>query len=386
MIATMKEDCKIFCCPFLSDQTKGTGHMITQKQKRIRGTILALTGGTAWGFSGTCGQYIFAHSDMASGTLAAIRMLGAGGILLLFCVCRLLFSRRKDGGKDRKKQEMAHGRKEDVETGRQGKGETLRRGESEIKKGLLDIWKQPKDAVRLVLFALFGLMFSQYAYLTAISYSNSGTATVFQNTGIIMVMALSCLFGRRWPKKNEVAAAVLTLVGVVLIATHGNLSGLVISRAALTWGVLAAIALVSYTLLPGKLLDRWGTPLVNGYAMLLGGIVMGVKFHIWQEGWDFSRSIFMALIVMIVFGTVISFTFYMQGVADVGPVKASMLACIEPVVATTVSALWLKTEFAAIDLIGFVLIIGACLLVSVKGKEDREENTYEKKRESCNCN
>lgn len=307
---------------------------MTQKKRQIRGIILTLIGGTAWGFSGTCGQYIFANSQMESGMLAAIRMLGAGVILLLFT----LLTRKKE---------------------------------------TFNIWKNPVEAARLVVFAIGGLMFSQFAYLTAISYSNSGTATVFQNTGIIMVMIISCIFARRLPKGKEVTAAVLTLIGVVLLATHGRLDGLVISGDALLWGGLAAVALTTYTLLPGNLLKKWGTPLVSGFAMLIGGVVMAVAFRIWEKSWNFEIHIVLALLVMVVFGTVISFSFYLQGVSDIGPVKASMLACIEPVVATIVSALWLGTEFAPLDLLGFALVIGACLLVSLSGNDPETQEKTE---------
>lgn len=335
---------------------------MTEKKRHIRGTILTLAGGTAWGFSGTCGQYIFANSQMESGMLAAIRMLGAGSLLLIFCAAQMFFFHKKRNGREYGSQNIDYEKElRNIRNINNGKEEEECR-----RKNIFAIWRKPEDAVRLVIFAMGGLMFSQYAYLTAISHSNSGTATVFQNTGIIMIMILSCLFSRRWPKRNEVAAAIFTLTGIVLIATHGNLNGLVISGNALKWGMLAAIALVTYTLLPGKLLDTWGTPLINGYAMLMGGVVMAVKFRIWQANWNFDVDIILAITVMILFGTVISFTFYMQGVADIGPVKASMLACIEPVVATIVSALWLKTEFALMDLIGFILIIGACLLVSLR--------------------
>ena len=308
---------------------------MTQKKRQIRGVILTVTGAAAWGFSGTCGQYIFANSQMESGTLAAVRMLGAGMILLLVT----LFTKKK---------------------------ETFR------------IWSHPAEAARMIVFAIGGLMFSQFAYLTAISYSNSGTATVFQNTGIILIMILSCIFARRLPKGKEVTAAVLTLVGVVLLATHGRLDGLVISGDALTWGGLAALALTTYTLLPGGLLEKWGTPLINGFAMLIGGIVMGCAFRIWEKPWDYEIHILLALLVMVVVGTVISFSFYLQGVSDIGPIKASMLACIEPVVATVVSALWLGTEFAPIDLFGFALIIGGCLLVSLSGDRDKGKKDKEK--------
>ncbi len=305
---------------------------MTQKQKQIRGTILALTGGVSWGFSGTCGQYIFANSQLGSGVLAAIRMLSTGILLLLFSVM------------------------------------TKRRA-------AFALWTVRRDALRLIAFAVAGLMFSQYAYLTAIQYSNSATATVFQNGGIILVMVLSFLAGRRLPRRGEILAAVLVLTGVFLLATHGRPGGLVISEQALLWGGLAALALATYTVLPGELLHRWGTPVVNGFAMLIGGAVLAVGIRIWEQPWQFSPNILLALLGMVLLGTLVAFSFYLQSVADIGPVKTSMLTCVEPVAATVFSALWLHTAFAPADLLGFGAVIGGCLLVSMSGAAPSEKSS-----------
>ena len=45
-----------------------------------------------------------------------------------------------------------------------------------------------------------------------------------------------------------------------------------------------------------------------------------------------------------------------------------MIACVEPVVAAILSAVWLKTAFGIFDITGFVLIIGGVLLVSGTGE------------------
>ena len=311
---------------------------MSQSKRILRGTILTLVGGVAWGFSGACGQYIFANSRMDSGMLASLRMLGAGILLLLFC----LITRKKE---------------------------------------MFRIWKHPVDAFRLVLFAVGGLMFTQYAYLTAIGHSNSGTATVFQNTGVVLVMVVSCILARRLPRGKEVLAAILTIAGVFLLATHGKPGELVIAEDAFLWGALAALALVTYTMLPMGLLEKWGTPVVNGFAMLIGGMVLFVGFRVWERSWDFSMNILLALAGIILFGTLMAFTFYLQGVSDIGPMKASMLACVEPVVATIVSALWLGTEFAWIDLVGFVLIIGGCVLVSLSGQDQENKKGKRSQKE-----
>ena len=65
-------------------------------------------------------------------------------------------------------------------------------------------------------------------------------------------------------------------------------------------------------------------------------------------------------------GTALAFTLYLQGVSDIGSVKASMIACVEPVSATIISALWLKTKFTGIDIVGLIAILTAVLLLSKK--------------------
>lgn len=55
----------------------------------------------------------------------------------------------------------------------------------------------------------------------------------------------------------------------------------------------------------------------------------------------------------------------LQGVVDIGPVKASMIASIEPVSATLFAFVWLSTPFKGIDLIGFAMILVTIFLLAL---------------------
>ena len=67
-------------------------------------------------------------------------------------------------------------------------------------------------------------------------------------------------------------------------------------------------------------------------------------------GWE-------ALAVLIVVGSCLAYALYMQGVKDIGSVRASLLGTVEPISATVTSALMLGTVFAGTDILGFALII-----------------------------
>lgn len=292
-----------------------------KNKKTLKGIIFSFLGGSCWGISGTCGQYVFTKSTIDPGALTAIRMLFSGILLLGYCFIK-------------------------------------------EKKNLVFVWKEKKDAVWLLVYTLAGLVFIQYSYLTAIHYSNSGTATTIQYTGIVMIMFVSCLIEKRKPVIKEITAAVLALSGIFVLATHGKISTLVLSPPGLIWGLLAAVALTSYTILPTNLIKKWGTFLINGIGMFLGGILLSLVFTIWKKNWEYSLDIWLAIIGVVIIGTLVATCLYSQGVAQAGSVKASLAACVEPLVASLTSACWLHTNFTSIDILGFVIIMLSVIIAN----------------------
>lgn len=111
-----------------------------EKKRTLRGFLCAALGGVCWGASGTVGQYLFTCQGVDSGWLTVVRMFLAGVVLL---------------------------------------GGALVRHRPQLRA----IWSDRRDALRLVLFSVGGLMTCQYTYLAAIRYSNSATATVLQYMG-----------------------------------------------------------------------------------------------------------------------------------------------------------------------------------------------------------
>ena len=71
--------------------------------------------------------------------------------------------------------------------------------------------------------------------------------------------------------------------------------------------------------------------------------------------------LYMAVIVLL--GTVGAFTLFLQGIALVGPVKAALLSCLEPLTAATLSVVWLHSSFSPTDLIGFACILATVVLM-----------------------
>jgi len=294
---------------------------MTEKQRALRGTLCSAFGGVFWGVSGACGQYLFETFGVPPIWLVCVRTLMGGGILTLLILPK-------------------YGR------------------------GLLALVRQPRELAKLAVFGLFGLLMCQYAYLTAIGYSNAGTTTVLQTLSLVLVMLIICAHTRTLPSRIQIAALLLALAGTFILATGGNPGQMSLSVRGLFWGLLTAVAATTYTLLPRVLVRRWGQLMVTGAGMVIGGVFINLAARSWRYSVNLPWQGWLAVAGAVILGSTLAFPMFMQGISDIGPVKSSMLAATEPVSATVCSALWLRTAFSPADLIGFLLILATIFLLA----------------------
>jgi len=294
--------------------------------KQLKGFLLAITGATLWGVSGTFGQFLFQQRGVNVEWLITVRMLISGVILLLYAYAT---NRRQT----------------------------------------MSIWKHKRNALQLVIFGITGMVAVQYTYFAAIKHSNAATATILQFAGPVLIAIYLGLKNRKLPSKFEVLAIVLAVLGTFLLVTHGDIGKLSISKMAFLMGIASAFALAIYTLQPVALLSKYDSTIVVGWGMLIGGVAFSFIHAPWKvEGvWDGYSLVSAAFI--IIFGTLIAFYTYLTAVKLIGGQKSSLLASAEPLSAAVLSVVWLHVPFYAIDWIGSLCIISTVFILSRTGKK-----------------
>lgn len=290
--------------------------------KKEKGTMMTLAAGLAWGISGISGQYLMSHGVHVN-LLTSLRLLITGIFLLSLA---------------RSKQ----------------------------KEHLVAAWKQPKFLKQVLLFSIFGLVLNQYAFLRAIHLTNAGTATVLQYMAPILILSIVCILNRQRPTSFEIIAIAMAILGTYMIATHGKLGSLAITPKGLMWGLGSAITYSIYILLPVKLIHEWGSTIVIGSGMFIGGILFSLVTKAWQYPLQINVMSILAYIGIIGIGTIFTYTFFLKGVSIVGAVKGSLLASVEPVSSVFLTVLVLGEIFYPIDLLGMLFIFLAVILISYK--------------------
>ena len=291
----------------------------------VKGALLTMFGGMCWGVSGCVGQYLFTRQGMDSTWLVPIRLFLAGVILCIY-----------------------YG----VRNWRQ----------------LVNPWRSWRNARDLVIYGLAGVSFCQFTYFLTIQLSSAGMGTILQDLSPVIILLVVCIQQRRGPRVFEVCSILLALVGVFLITTHGSLTGLAVSPAALASGVVSACCVAIYTMWPKKLQEQYPTPMLQGWAFLMGGTMFSLIFRPWQIDYVPTAMGVFGIFTVVVLGNVLAFSLYMSGVPLIGPQKASLYSFAEPVTAAIISTLVLGSPFTLWDALGFGCIFLMLVLLSLPAK------------------
>lgn len=302
--------------------------IIVNIKERKRGIILVLFGSMLWGVSGTVAQYLFQQKGFSPEWLVDIRLLISGAALLLYGFI-------KDNSK------------------------------------IYEVWKAKYDCFNILLFGIAGMLSVQYTYFAAIQYGNAATATILQYLSPVIITCYLAIRTRKRPSLKEITGILLAMLGTFLIITKGNVNSICISKLALFWGIASAFGAAFYTVQPKYLLKKFGSTITVGWGMVIGGIAFSFIHHPWDFAGELSISSILAVIFVVLFGTLIAFYCYLESLKYVQPTEASVLSSAEPLSAAFLSVLWLKVPLGIAQWVGTIFIITTIIMLSVS-KSDKQ--------------
>ncbi|HHS2994059.1 TPA: DMT family transporter [Staphylococcus argenteus] len=297
---------------------------------RLKGILLAITGACLWGLGGTVSDFLFKHHNIDIDWYVTARLVISGIFLLI--MYKMI----------------------------------------QPKRSIFSVFQDRQMLGKLLIFSILGMLVVQYAYMASINTGNAAIATLLQYIAPVYIIVWFVLRGVAKLTLFDVLAIVMTLVGTFLLLTNGSFSNLVVNPASLFWGILAGVALAFYTIYPSELLNRYGSILIVGWAMLISGIAMNLRHPIWQiniSEWGLSTILF--LLFGIIGGTALAFYFFIDSLQYISAKETTLFGTVEPVVAVIASSLWLHVAFKSFQIVGIILIMILILLLSLK-KQPKE--------------
>ncbi|MGE5398041.1 MAG: DMT family transporter [Chitinophagales bacterium] len=231
--------------------------------------------------------------------------------------------------------------------------------------GYLIITRRSILASKSPLIMLQGLFLigSGLFYFNGLKHLSAGLASVVFFTYPVIVALLSRIVLKEKWEFRFLAGLILALLGLVLVT--GILGG---------WGTVSSLGVVLILLgsvcyalfsLIGQLTVENTNPLTLTATFSLIGILVVSSFYGGEikSLWPFTPNQLAIGLVMALFNTTGSVSFFMKGVEKIGATKASLASIVEPAITVGLGFIFLQERLTSMQLIGGIMVLVSIVIV-----------------------
>lgn len=304
-------------------------------QKNIfKGTIYSLLSGLIWGICGILGEYFFSHYQVSSGWITSMRLLVAGSFVIVLSSIKL-------------------------------------------RSQLFEIWRNRNNYLLFLAYAILGIFSVQYFFYLCVEYSNATTATILQFISPVFILFYNRIIYKKKASKSAIFYVLVTMVGVFLMATKGDLSKLSITPLALLTGLLSALGVMFNVILPQRFAKKYGFVPTVGWGMIIAGIFSNFLYPVYKISFQVDAISICICLTIAFLGTAFAFFLSMKAVSLVSPLVVSVVSASEPLSSAILSVLFLGLVLDGYLLLAMILIIIPMIFLSIEeSKNKMKESSF----------
>ncbi len=213
----------------------------------------------------------------------------------------------------------------------------------------------------IILLGMTGVFGYNVFFFKGMQTVGAGRASVIVATNPIFITLFSAFFFKEKLTPIKAAGILISVTGAVVVISRGD-PGQVLTGS-LGWGELfifgCVLSWVAYSLI-GKVVMAELTPLITvAYSAVAGTLALLLPAYlegVTQNFVHYSAPSWLGLFYLALFGTVLGFQWYYEGIKAVGPMKASIFINFVPISAVIMAFLTLREPLTPSLLLGAILV------------------------------
>lgn len=226
-----------------------------------------------------------------------------------------------------------------------------------------------RDAWCFVGCGIVSLLVFGICYFKAMDYMSLSNAAILLYTSPCFVMLISAALFKEKITPKKLAAMLIAFAGCCLVSGIGT--GEKISAIGLAYGLCSGLCYALYSIFSRFAINRgYSTFTINFYSCLLAGVgatVVGGTDYLPLIASTPSNFLFAFATGLVT--CFLPYLLYTYGLIGLENGKASIMASIEPVVATLCGIFIYHEDLTAMSTAGILLVLSAIVLLNIKDKK-----------------
>jgi drug/metabolite transporter (DMT)-like permease len=226
----------------------------------------------------------------------------------------------------------------------------------------------------LVAFGVTGVAFVQWCYFVAIEHLPVGIALLIQFIAPLFIALFAWLVYHERIRRRIWVALALCISGLALVVEFW--SGLAFDAIGVTAALGGAVALTMYVLMAERARRHRDPVSLSFYGFVFAALFWAVVSPLWEFPWgtlgdsvslqgrfdEHTAPVWLLVGFVTVGGTMITFSLLTGALRHISATRASIVATLEPVLATVLAWLWLEETFGGAQFLGGAVVLAGILL------------------------
>lgn len=216
---------------------------------------------------------------------------------------------------------------------------------------------------------IFSIVFFNYCYFTTIRLCSLSAAAILLYTAPSFVTLLSLLLFHEKLTRRKLSALVLAFAGCALVSGVGQ-SSLQISPIGILAGLGSGFGYALYSIFAKYALERYHSITVTTYTFLFAciGVLPFAGLGEFPRLLADSPGSVWYLLALGLFSSAIPYLLYTRGLKQVPAGKASIMASIEPVVATLAGIFLFHEPATSAGLLGVAAVFASLIVLNLPNR------------------
>lgn len=229
-------------------------------------------------------------------------------------------------------------------------------------KNLLKI--EPRDSKYFIGTGIISFVFFNLCYFVAINKTSLSIAAILLYTAPTIVMVLSAILFKEKMTKKKIASLMLTFAGCIFVTAFAQGTGSRITVGGVLAGLGAGLGYALYSIFGRYALKKYDSITVTLYTFIFACIglvpITDIKGMISLLS---GANVMYYAVALGLFGTVLPFLLYTKGLCCLETGRASIIATLEPIVATIIGVALFSEPLTLFKIVGISLVILAVSII-----------------------
>jgi drug/metabolite transporter (DMT)-like permease len=227
-----------------------------------------------------------------------------------------------------------------------------------------------RDSIYFVGTGILSFVFFNWCYFIAINRTSLSVAAILLYTAPAFVMVLSVLLFKEQMTKKKLLSLFITIIGCLFVTAFVKNTAQNISLLGILAGIGSGLGYALYSIFGRYALKKYDSTTVTLYTFIFAFIALLPTINFSELAVLLSNKY--AVYYSIALGlaaTVLPFLFYTRGLSYLETSRASIIATLEPVVATIVGIILFSEPITFYKIVGILLVIFAVFILREKKQE-----------------